>query len=164
MNLKVDVGGQRSERRKWIHCFDGVTAILFVAAISEYDQYLYEEREKNRLEEALDLFDSITNSRWFRRTTMLLFLNKADIFEEKLVKRNIPLNSSGLFPNAPKSFDYNTGLEWLRDEFLQRNENKYKIVFTHVTTAIDTDTVKVVLEACKQTILKQALDRMNFYP
>lgn len=33
-----DVGGQRNERRKWIHCFDEVTAIIFIAAISEYDQ------------------------------------------------------------------------------------------------------------------------------
>lgn len=36
--LVVDVGGQRNERRKWIHCFEGVTAVIFVAAISEYDQ------------------------------------------------------------------------------------------------------------------------------
>ena len=35
-----DVGGQRNERRKWIHCFDNVTAVIFVTAISEYDQVL----------------------------------------------------------------------------------------------------------------------------
>ena len=34
----VDVGGQRSERRKWIHCFEGVKAIIFLTAINEYDQ------------------------------------------------------------------------------------------------------------------------------
>lgn len=38
----VDVGGQRSERRKWIHCFDHVTSVIFLVAISEYDQYLVE--------------------------------------------------------------------------------------------------------------------------
>ena len=40
-NFRVfDVGGQRSERKKWIHCFDNVTAILFVVGISAYDQVL----------------------------------------------------------------------------------------------------------------------------
>jgi guanine nucleotide-binding protein G(i) subunit alpha len=39
---RFDVGGQRSERKKWIHCFEDVTAIVFVVAISEYDQRLYE--------------------------------------------------------------------------------------------------------------------------
>lgn len=29
-----DVGGQRSERKKWIHCFEGVTAIIFCVALS----------------------------------------------------------------------------------------------------------------------------------
>ena len=37
----VDVGGQRSERRKWIHCFEGVKAIIFLTAINEYDQVHY---------------------------------------------------------------------------------------------------------------------------
>jgi GTPase SAR1 family protein len=42
----VDVGGQRSERRKWIHAFEGVTAVIFFTAISEYDQQLrYEETD-----------------------------------------------------------------------------------------------------------------------
>merc|ERR1719148_507056 len=52
-----DVGGQRAERKKWIHCFEHVTAVLFVAAISAYDQMLYEEEKTNRMVEALDLFD-----------------------------------------------------------------------------------------------------------
>ena len=38
-----DVGGQRSERKKWIHCFENVTSIIFCVALSEYDQCLLEE-------------------------------------------------------------------------------------------------------------------------
>ncbi len=57
------MGGQRNERRKWIHCFDDVTAVIFVAAISEYDQVLYEDPTQNRLMEALNLFDEICNCR-----------------------------------------------------------------------------------------------------
>jgi len=39
-----DVGGQRSERKKWIHCFEGVTAIIFIVAMSEYDLMLAEDQ------------------------------------------------------------------------------------------------------------------------
>ena len=81
-----DVGGQRNERKKWIHCFENVTAVLFVAAISEYDQVLYEDENTNRIIEALNLFEEICNSRWFRETSMILFLNKRDLFAEKCQK------------------------------------------------------------------------------
>lgn len=40
-----DVGGQRSERKKWIHCFEGVTAIIFCVALSDYDLVLAEDEE-----------------------------------------------------------------------------------------------------------------------
>lgn len=40
-----DVGGQRSERKKWIHCFEGVTCIIFCAALSAYDMVLVEDDE-----------------------------------------------------------------------------------------------------------------------
>lgn len=42
-NRLFDVGGQRSERKKWIHCFEDVTAIIFCVAMSEYDQVLHED-------------------------------------------------------------------------------------------------------------------------
>lgn len=79
-----DVGGQRSERKKWIHCFENVTAVVFLAAISEYDQVLVEDEAANRMQEALTIFDSICNSKWFLQTSIILFLNKIDLFKKKL--------------------------------------------------------------------------------
>ena len=46
--VMIDVGGQKSERRKWIHCFQDVTAILFLVSLSGYDQCLVEERNAVR--------------------------------------------------------------------------------------------------------------------
>ena len=60
-----DVGGQRSERKKWIHCFDNVDCVLFVVAMSEYDQVLCEDRCVNRMHESLKLFEEIVNNSYF---------------------------------------------------------------------------------------------------
>ena len=84
-----DVGGQRSERKKWIHCFEAVTCIIFCVALSEYDQVLLEVNTVNRMQESLTLFGSIVNSAWFTRTSIVLFLNKIDIFRKKLL--TVPL-------------------------------------------------------------------------
>jgi guanine nucleotide-binding protein G(i) subunit alpha len=100
-----DVGGQRSERKKWIHCFENVTTILFLVAISEYDQLLFEDETVNRMQEALTLFDSICNSRWFVKTSIILFLNKIDRFKEKLpvspMKNYFPDYEGEYIHNAP---------------------------------------------------------------
>ena len=84
-----DVGGQRSERKKWIHCFEGVTAIIFCVAMSGYDLVLAEDEEMNRMMESMKLFDSICNNKWFVETSIILFLNKKDLFEDKI--RHSPL-------------------------------------------------------------------------
>jgi guanine nucleotide-binding protein subunit alpha len=80
----VDVGGQRSERKKWIHCFEDVTAIIFMVAISEYDQVLFEDETVNRISESLMLFKSVCEMDWFSKTSIILFMNKTDLFEKKL--------------------------------------------------------------------------------
>ena len=79
-----DVGGQRDERRKWIQCFNDVTAIIFIAAASSYNMTLREDPSQNRLRESLDLFGSIWNNRWLRTISVILFLNKMDQLEEKI--------------------------------------------------------------------------------
>jgi len=88
-----DVGGQRNERKKWIHCFDQVTAVIFVAAISEFNQVLYEDNSMNRITEALLLFEEIANSKWFKQTSIILFLNKRDLFAEKICE--VPFRARG---------------------------------------------------------------------
>lgn len=79
-----DVGGQRGERKKWIHCFENVTAIMFIASLSEYDQVLAEDRTRNRLKESLDLFEGIITLPWFKHAPIVLFLNKDDLFRKKI--------------------------------------------------------------------------------
>lgn len=64
-----DVGGQRDERRNWIQCFDNLTAIVFVAAVSGYNMGLRQDAEqsptetrnpaRNRVTESLELFNEI---------------------------------------------------------------------------------------------------------
>ena len=80
-----DVGGQRDQRRKWIQCFNDVTATIFVVACSSYNLTLREDETQNRLRESLELFFSIWNNRWLRNISSILFLNKQDLLKEKIM-------------------------------------------------------------------------------
>jgi len=159
-----DVGGQRNERKKWIHCFDNVTAVIFVGAISEYDQVLYEDKTQNRLIEAVDLFEEICNSKWFIATSIILFLNKRDLFEEKYLQKGVPLNLTGLFPTAPDGPpDYDIATEWLVGMFMEKKKPELdKEIYHHITCATDTANVATVFNACKDIILKGNLKGSGF--
>ena len=69
-----DVGGQRDERRKWIQCFNDVTAIIFVTASSGYNMTLREDPTMNRLRESLDLFRSIWVNRCALTSCLMMLL------------------------------------------------------------------------------------------
>ena len=58
----INVGGQKSERKKWIQCFDAVTAVIFVACLNCYDEILFEDHSINSMTDQLDLFDDIRNA------------------------------------------------------------------------------------------------------
>jgi len=83
-----DVGGERSRRKKWCLLCDEVTAVIFVAVLVEDDRKLQEDRRRNCMEEAIGLFKTVVNHDAFKKVLFLLFLNKKDLFEEK-----IPLSS-----------------------------------------------------------------------
>jgi len=146
-----DVGGQRSERKKWIHCFENVTALVFLVSLSEYDQMLYEDESVNRMQEALTLFDSICNSRWFVKTSIILFLNKIDLFAEKL-----PISPLGdYFPDYNGGPNYEAACDYLLHRFVSLNQNAAtKQIYVHYTCATDTQQIKFVLSAIQDILLQ----------
>ncbi|KAG2138033.1 heterotrimeric G protein alpha subunit [Suillus clintonianus] len=148
----VDVGGQRSERKKWIHCFESVTSIVFCTALSEYDQVLLEEKNQNRMQESLILFESVINSRWFLRTSIILLLNKMDVFKNKLPK--IPLES--YFPEYTGGADINKAAKYVLWKFMQANRACLSI-HPHLTQATDTTNIRLVFSVVQETILQNAL-------
>jgi len=152
----LDVGGQRNERRKWIHCFEGVTAVIFLTAVSEYDQVLYEDEKVNRLHESLQVFESICNNKYFVETAMILFLNKIDLFRDKVSKISLKV----CFPDYEGGDAFEPALKYIEDKFLEQNKQP-KLVFTHATCATDTNNVHKVFDACRLVILKENLEKLD---
>ncbi|CAF2518462.1 unnamed protein product [Rotaria sp. Silwood2] len=154
----VDVGGQRSERKKWIHCFEDVTAVIFVSALSEYDLASVEDDSINRMQESLQLFKSICNNRFFRQTGMILFLNKKDLFAEKLRFSSIhTCFSEYTGPNT-----YESSLHYIQEQFekmdLRDNHNGHeRDLYTHITCATDTETMQFVFAAISDMIVQTNL-------
>jgi len=149
-----DVGGQRGERKKWIHCFDDVTAIMFIASLSEYNQVLAEDRTRNRLVESLDLFEGIANLPWFESASIILFLNKNDLFEDKVTKYDIGI----WHPDYDGGLNYDAGLSFIQEEYFDRNENEDKTLYCHVTDATNTENVAFVWKATTAIILEQKMN------
>jgi len=137
-----------------MHCFQDVTAVIFCVALSEYDLKLYEDDQTNRMHESLKLFKEICNSRWFTDTAMILFLNKRDLFEEKIKRVDLNL----CFEEYIGGCNYDNALAFIKDKFLQQNENPKKHIYTHSTCATDTDNIHVVFNAVKDIILHKVLD------
>ncbi|KAJ6537834.1 putative guanine nucleotide-binding protein alpha-1 subunit, partial [Mycena capillaripes] len=152
----LDPSDQRSERKKWIHCFENVTAILFCASLSDYDQMLYEDESVNRLEDSLREFDSICNSRWFVKTNIILFLN-IDEFSEKL-ERSPPVDH---FPDYTGGANYNGGANYdaACDYFLHRfvslNQSAAsRQIYVHYVSTTDTQLLNYVTRAIQDILLQ----------
>lgn len=154
INFKfVDVGGQRGERKKWIHSFENVSAILFVASLNEYDQFLMEDRTKNRLIESLNLFEGIIHLPWFTQTSIILFLNKHDLFKEKITR----VDPGIYFSDYSYGCDYGEALFFIKEMFFSRNRIRAKTIYAHVTDATDTHGMKFVWKATKDIIIHKNL-------
>lgn len=165
LNFRLfDVGGQRSERSKWIHCFQDVTAIIFCVALSDYDLTLYEDEKTNRMQESLVLFKSICNNKWFIDTSIILFLNKRDLFQEKIHRSPI----TKAFPEYKGAQEYYESSHYIKDKFLElarnpSNNKNNKEIYTHFTCATDNFNMEFVFDAVTDVILRNNLASKNSY-
>ncbi|XP_045384496.1 guanine nucleotide-binding protein G(s) subunit alpha isoforms short isoform X5 [Eulemur rufifrons] len=166
-----DVGGQRDERRKWIQCFNDVTAIIFVVASSSYNMVIREDNQTNRLQEALNLFKSIWNNRWLRTISVILFLNKQDLLAEKVLAGKSKIED--YFPEfarytTPEDATPEPGEDprvtrakyFIRDEFLRistASGDGRHYCYPHFTCAVDTENIRRVFNDCRDIIQRMHL-------
>jgi len=158
-----DVGGQRSERRKWIDCFEGVDAVVFVVALSEYDQNLAESKRVNRMMEALDLFESVVKNRSFQNTSIMLFLNKKDIFAEKVLYSDIrAVAHFSDYDGTAEDFD--EGVLYFIQKFQDRLvDDELNEAFIHVTCATNTTNMEFVLDSLKTIMMAENIRESCFF-
>ncbi|KAH9414658.1 hypothetical protein DERP_014165 [Dermatophagoides pteronyssinus] len=170
----IDIGGQRRQRKKWLQCFDSMlTSILFIVSSIEYDQYLVEDADVNRLDETLTIFELIIDSDYFHHTSIILFLNKTDLLAEKLKQikklqqRSITTTNTDnyrpklineLFPEFDD--DHNgqdpTNVQHVQQFLLklfQQRQPSYRPLYSHFTTAVDTENIKRVFNDVRETVL-----------
>ncbi|KAM5434299.1 hypothetical protein MferCBS31731_006794 [Microsporum ferrugineum] len=153
----MDVGGQRSERKKWIHCFEGVQCLLFMVALSGYDQCLVEDQTANQMHEAMMLFESLVNGEWFKRKPVILFLNKIDLFKEKLaispVSKHFPDYSGG-------DGDFEAAAKYFADRFRGITRVPEREIYTHYTNATDTTLLKATMDSVQDMIIQKNLNNL----
>ena len=111
MTLRVfDVGGARSERKKWRKCFEQANIVIFTVDISSYDRAIVEDTSTNRMAEQLTLFDAIVNSRWFSHTEIILCFTKQAKLAAKLqtspIQQYFPDCEAGDPPNPAQVTQY----------------------------------------------------------
>ncbi|XP_023572871.1 guanine nucleotide-binding protein subunit alpha-15 isoform X2 [Octodon degus] len=170
-NLRiVDVGGQKSERKKWIHCFENVIALIYLASLSEYDQRLEENNEENRMKESLALFGTILELPWFKSTSVILFLNKTDILEEKIPTSHL----ATYFPSfqGPKQ-DAEAAKKFILEMYTgmykgcvdgsegSKKGPRSRRLFSHYTCATDTQNIRKVFKDVRDSVLARYLDEIN---
>jgi len=141
----IDVGTQSCERRKWIHQFENITAILYVVDLALYDQVV---SSQNAMMDQIQLFDSVVNSKWFTKTTIILFLSNVSVFRQKLTRN--PLGN--YFPDYYGGTDINMASEYLLERFSQVNRTP-KQLYAHLADPYDTSNIQFVFAAIADGIL-----------
>jgi len=165
INFKItDVGGEREERTQWIDFLaQKITCVIFLAAIDEYDTYLITEDNQrlNRLKESIEIFSQIQLQIWLNNKTFILFLNKKDIFEDKIKKSHL-IDHFEDFKGFKR--ESASAHEFIKRKFLETqppSRHRSRMIYTHQTCATDTENMKIVFEVVRDTILQINLRHYN---
>ena len=151
----IDVVGQPSKRKKWIRCFQDVSAVVFCVDLAAYDQVLAEDEETNRMLESLELFESICNNPYFAKTSMILFLSNKALFEEKIVKSPLTI----CFPEYEGKNEYQEAVAYVRKQFEAQNKHAdTKEIYTHFTCATDRGNLRFLCDCSSDVLMRNVLD------
>ena len=111
------------------------------------------------LQDSLKLFNSVCNNRWFESSAMILFLNKTDIFAEKIVSR--PIHTC--FPDYKGSDTFSETSVFVQKKFESLNQKRSKDVYTHFTCATDSNNIKFVFDVVSDLFVLENLKSCKLY-
>ncbi|XP_070212037.1 guanine nucleotide-binding protein subunit alpha-11-like isoform X2 [Littorina saxatilis] len=155
----IDVAGQKSLRKKWIHFFEGVTAVLFFVALSGYDEAVEEEPSMNMMQDSLQAFHEVSHNHFLEKTDFILFLNKKDIFVNHIQVTGL----TKCFPHykgPPHSAE--DSLRFIKDQFIQHKPG-HKQMYTHLTCAVDVPHMRDVLTSVMDKIVDINVKRSQLH-
>jgi GTPase SAR1 family protein len=160
-----DVGGQTSERKKWTHFFGGVNVVLWVMSLSGYDQVLFENNAKRVYDDNFEQFGRICHRKEFTETDFVVFLNKIDLFIEKIKEVPFSVYDDSLPPasshNATEILDFIESRYktiW-RDGLTEvQKVSKCKILYFHQTCATDTKIMDEVVADVQSSLVRRRLE------
>eukprot|EP01084_Bolivina_argentea_P121396 215111_1 len=155
-----DTGGERAERNKWIHCMENVSVMLYVADLSCFDQGLYEIHTQNAMHETIYVWSDLLNCRFLRLSTIVLFLNKCDLFRNKLEQKGKDLRIS--FGHYDGNNSYDDAIEYIKNVFLKLDTKHNRTIYPHVTCAIDENSIIRVFNQVHEELIAEYEKRYNF--
>ncbi|GAB1604019.1 guanine nucleotide-binding protein G(i) subunit alpha-2-like [Argonauta hians] len=154
----IDVAGQKSQRKKWIPFFEGVSAVIFFAALSAFDEILEEEPATNSMQDSLQAFSDVVSNKFLENMNFILFLNKEDLFIRKLKFTSLSKN----FPQYQGENNPEECREFIKKQFLSKKPNT-KNIYTHISCAVDEPKMRNVLEGMLEMIVEFNIRKCGTY-
>ncbi|TFK44091.1 guanine nucleotide binding protein, alpha subunit [Crucibulum laeve] len=151
-----DVGGARGQRHAWVPYFDDATAIIFLAPVSAFDQYLEEDAKTNRIDDSLQLWTAICSNKLLQEAHLVLLLNKADLLKKKLkagIRIRKYITSYGERPNT-----FESASEYFRSHFLQihrRKDLSRRPLYVHFTSMLDVQAMRSIIANVGEAIIRK---------
>eukprot|EP01083_Nonionella_stella_P301978 1039099_1 len=164
----TDVGGQRSERKKWMRFIsEDINAVLYILAISDYDLTLFEDDKTNRLVEAIDLFRNIMlKGKFFSNKSVLIFFNKYDLFKEKIKRIPITVAFDDFPEHEMNPNDDDDVIRFVAGKFLRvfEEQNIELTAPLHIvrTTALDTNNIDKIVADITMDLVQQNLKNYGY--
>lgn len=156
----VDFGGQEVERRKWPLLAEGAKSLIFLASLTQFQTPSDEEKGKTQLDVSLDVFSQVVQSDAFANCTVILFLNKWDLFQEQIKNHDFAKAFPEYKGNAKNAEECSN---FVQDLYMKRLQgSKHTVVSAHLTTAVDTNTMDKVFQAVMSELLRSSLESVGF--
>ena len=172
----VDVGGQDTERRKWITCFAEVDCVIFVISLNCYDEMVTSRADTNCMVDALTLFEETVSNEGLKGMQFILFLNKKDLFANKILK--VPITDCPAFADFDQfddpvtihrnPHDYEQTTSFIKAKFeaayrppTSPNGTAAPSLFTHIICARDRQSMDEMFKSIKCKIITNNLHQQE---